>query len=186
MILTHVTITGADGKTDPHKLFELSDDFPLIEWGILIYPDKMGTPRYPTQGWIDHYMRWKPSFVRTAGHLCGSAVTDFFFENSPEDNLKYSRFNRLQLNFRYNKNGSEWGAERMSNSIYRFLFCSDMGRRIIVQQNANNNDFIKILKDRLDPGWRPQIMRPPMMTAAVGDPGMPSVIMGSIAEVPAP
>src|SRR5215470_5339520 len=35
------------------------------------------------------------------------------------------------------------------------------------------------------PGCRPQMMRPPSMTAAVGEPGMPSVIMGSIAATPA-
>ena len=35
------------------------------------------------------------------------------------------------------------------------------------------------------PGCRPQIIRPPSSTAAVGEPGTPSVIIGSSAEVPA-
>ena len=35
------------------------------------------------------------------------------------------------------------------------------------------------------PGCSPQIMRPPSMTAAVGEPGMPSVIIGSMAATPA-
>ncbi len=35
------------------------------------------------------------------------------------------------------------------------------------------------------PGCRPQMSRPPSSTAAVGEPGTPSVIMGSSAEVPA-
>ncbi len=35
------------------------------------------------------------------------------------------------------------------------------------------------------PGCRPQINRPPSSTAAVGEPGMPSVIIGSSALVPA-
>src|SRR5206468_10976728 len=39
--------------------------------------------------------------------------------------------------------------------------------------------------NRSGPGWRPQMMSPPSMTAAVGEPGMPSVIMGSIAATPA-
>src|SRR6266478_9082729 len=30
----------------------------------------------------------------------------------------------------------------------------------------------------IGPGWSPQMMSPPSMTAAVGEPGMPSVIMG--------
>ena len=37
----------------------------------------------------------------------------------------------------------------------------------------------------IGPGCRPQMMRPPSITAAVGDPGMPSVIIGSIAATPA-
>ena len=35
------------------------------------------------------------------------------------------------------------------------------------------------------PGCRPQISRPPSSTAAVGEPGTPSVSIGSSAEVPA-
>src|ERR671935_2625929 len=37
----------------------------------------------------------------------------------------------------------------------------------------------------MGPGCKPQMMSPPSMTAAVGDPGMPSVIMGSMAATPA-
>ena len=37
----------------------------------------------------------------------------------------------------------------------------------------------------IGPGCRPQISRPPSSTAAVGEPGMPSVSIGSSAEVPA-
>src|SRR5688572_5034821 len=37
----------------------------------------------------------------------------------------------------------------------------------------------------MGPGWSPQMISPPSMTAAVGDPGMPSVIIGSIAATPA-
>ena len=35
------------------------------------------------------------------------------------------------------------------------------------------------------PGWSPQMIRPPSMTAAVGEPGMPSVIIGNMAAMPA-
>ena len=35
------------------------------------------------------------------------------------------------------------------------------------------------------PGCRPQMIRPPSMTAAVGEPGMPRVIIGSMAATPA-
>src|SRR3989337_3851388 len=38
----------------------------------------------------------------------------------------------------------------------------------------------------IGPGVSPKIMRPPMMTAIVGEPGIPRVTMGSVADVPAP
>ncbi len=37
----------------------------------------------------------------------------------------------------------------------------------------------------IGPGLRPQIIRPPIMTAAVAEPGMPSDSIGSSALVPA-
>jgi hypothetical protein len=37
----------------------------------------------------------------------------------------------------------------------------------------------------IGPGCRPQIMSPPSITAAVGEPGMPKVIIGSMAATPA-
>src|SRR4029450_10978505 len=37
----------------------------------------------------------------------------------------------------------------------------------------------------IGPGCSPQMMRPPSITAAVGEPGMPSVIIGSMAATPA-
>ena len=37
----------------------------------------------------------------------------------------------------------------------------------------------------IGPGCSPQMMSPPSITAAVGEPGMPSVIIGSMAATPA-
>ena len=38
---------------------------------------------------------------------------------------------------------------------------------------------------RRGPGWSPQMISPPSITAAVGEPGIPSVSMGSMAATPA-
>ena len=40
-------------------------------------------------------------------------------------------------------------------------------------------------RNRTGPGWRPQMKSPAMITADVGDPGMPSVIIGTIDATPA-
>ena len=36
MTLNRVTITGADDFTEPKDLVELSEEFPFVEWAILL------------------------------------------------------------------------------------------------------------------------------------------------------
>ena len=50
-MLTRATITGADEGVDHTALADLSDEFPFVEWGILI-SEKAGRPRYPTARWV--------------------------------------------------------------------------------------------------------------------------------------
>ena len=47
-MLTTVTITGADDRVDPWELARLSEEFPHVEWGVLISTGRAGTPRYPS------------------------------------------------------------------------------------------------------------------------------------------
>ena len=46
-------------------------------------------------------------------------------------------------------------------------------------------DKVRALLKSIGPGCRPQMRRPPSITAAVGEPGMPRVIIGSSADTPA-
>ena len=146
MKITRVTMTGADDKVDPALLYELSDLYDLIEWGILIYPKKTGTPRYPSNEFIEQFMKWKPDFVKTAGHLCGTAV-DYFFAGSYAENSKYAAFNRIQLNFR------DDGSDRFSRMEKINDFQSGFGKRIIIQYNEANSNFILNLKDKMEYFW---------------------------------
>ena len=146
MKITRVTMTGADDKVDPALLYELSDLYDLIEWGILIYPKKTGTPRYPSNEFIEQFMKWKPDFVKTAGHLCGTAV-DYFFAGSCAENSKYAAFNRIQLNFR------DDGSDRFSRMEKINDFQSGFGKRIIIQYNEANSNFILNLKDKMEYFW---------------------------------
>jgi hypothetical protein len=68
----NVTITGADDKVDPHRLLALAEEFPFVEWGILYSVKRQGTPRYPTEHWID-YLTHIPG-LKLSLHLCGKAA----------------------------------------------------------------------------------------------------------------
>src|SRR5689334_18618263 len=71
-----VTLTGADDLTPPRDLARVQKEFPFVEWGILIYPDRpnqAGSARYPSLGWIDRFLEEVPHGHK-ALHVCGAAV----------------------------------------------------------------------------------------------------------------
>lgn len=75
MKLTRVTISGADDGVEHQALYDLSAEFPFVEWGILHSSSRLGTPRYPSHQWVD-------TFVEDCGnadlaiHLCGAAARE--------------------------------------------------------------------------------------------------------------
>ena len=103
MTIDRVTITGADDFTDPKDLVELSEEFPFVEWGILLSASKEGMgPRFPSPKWIEELAQFKDK-INLAGHICGSWVRKLavnidnsVFKERPEF-LEY--FPRIQLNF---------------------------------------------------------------------------------------
>jgi hypothetical protein len=47
-----VTITGADDIVDHDDMLKLCEEFPFLEWGILVSFDRAGTARYPSVPWL--------------------------------------------------------------------------------------------------------------------------------------
>ncbi len=68
----NVTITGADDGVNHHDLAKLSEEFPFVEWGILFSEKRKGSPRYPSNEWIDGLLAHE--IRRTSIHLCGYAA----------------------------------------------------------------------------------------------------------------
>lgn len=104
MPINKVTITGADNSIRPEELLPLSEQYPFVEWAILVSNTKADNPRYPTRSWIDELANLGKSHnLQLAGHICGEWVRDLVihrkptvFEERPEF-LEY--FPRIQLNF---------------------------------------------------------------------------------------
>ena len=78
-MLTTVTITGADDRTRPTDLCELSEEFPFVEWGLLLSASRMGAPRYPSRSWLhdfENVMSTTPDRMHHAMHFCGQCTRD--------------------------------------------------------------------------------------------------------------
>lgn len=99
MKLTKVTITGIDERTDLHELCWLSDEYPFVEFGVLLSKNREGKePRYPSRKWIDDAVRgYIDDDVQLAGHLCGSFARDHLIW-AINRNDQFRRFGRIQLN----------------------------------------------------------------------------------------
>ncbi len=103
--LEKVTITGADDSVKPEELIKLSQEFPFVEWGILLSEKREGSKRFPSRNWkqalaeiVDDHGLDDP--VQLSGHLCGQyvrslavGVNGFSFDPI----LGWAK--RLQLNF---------------------------------------------------------------------------------------
>lgn len=115
------TLTGADDGVDPAMLGELSDKYPIAEWGILLFPKATGQQRYPSYDWIDDLAAASNGRMRLSAHLCGDYAYDFIrgpllSEDKGDDllrwNLKKWGFGRVQLNAMFLEYTEDWHAQR--------------------------------------------------------------------------
>jgi hypothetical protein len=105
--ILYVTITGADDETPTMDLFDLSERYPFVEWGILFSQAKAGVPRYPSHDWVEELCELHSAFKKKnskpnlSAHLCGKWVSDVL-ETSEisffDDSLMNRTFGRTQLN----------------------------------------------------------------------------------------
>lgn len=108
MKLTRVTITGADDAVAPSDLHALADEFPFVEWALLISGSRQGTPRYPSADWLYDIERASCGAVRggqtfvadgwnLAAHLCGQDARAVFDGNDDFFSNPHP-YRRVQLN----------------------------------------------------------------------------------------
>ena len=108
MILSKVTITGADNFTDIQQIIEISKKYPFVEWGILFSKKRLNTPRYPTKYFAYSLRKLAEeqgvNNIKLSAHICGEWTREFFngdftFKNYFESVSYHHIFNRVQLNF---------------------------------------------------------------------------------------
>lgn len=133
-MLTYVSLTGPDDKTNIAALADLSAAFPFVEWALLYVPHNEGAPRNPTRAWREAFFEAHlPS--RGAVHLCGSRAFEELLSNKlPKDVLQASR---IQLNV--NARRVEFTDKQVLDIYRRSL---DLGPGIILQRHANTAALI--------------------------------------------
>lgn len=99
MKLKFVTLTGADDKTDPLAMLELSKKYKYAEWAILFSQSKAGVPRYPSIDWVEKALPILSS-CNLSAHLCGKWVDDANKGHITflDDEDMFDAFDRVQLN----------------------------------------------------------------------------------------
>jgi hypothetical protein len=134
-MLTRVTITGADDKVDPQALLALSREFPFVEWGILFSVKRVGTPRYPSNGWIGELQGLADgNGVNLSAHLCGADARRL---RDSDSWVPLRAFQRYQIN------GYESPVPRIVRlaagpRVEFILQARDMGSLALVGQDARS------------------------------------------------
>jgi hypothetical protein len=144
-MITKFTITGADDSINVESLFELSQKFPFVEWGILLSARSMGGNRFPSKKWIDDLRIAKSLFkhdIALSGHLCGKWVTELLKGNlSAKRELGepiWDMFKRIQINTHAILHEVEPSAfDQMALEQQEFIF----------QYDGMNNDLHLAAKD---------------------------------------
>lgn len=151
-----VTITGADNTIDPSDLVKLSQDFPFVEWGILLSRKRMGESRYPSFTWmVDlHSCTEMYPFLKLSCHLCGAYVREFIkgdvaFVEREIGADKWNMFQRVQLNFHGIKHEhAEVLYALIRKSGKEFIFQHDDVNQQIAFDAARRSHNVSILFDK--------------------------------------
>jgi hypothetical protein len=77
MHLNKVTITGADDSTSIPQLIDLSEEFPFVEWGILVSRRQEGSYRFPSREWMGRLTDVSDR-LQLSMHICGGWVRQIF------------------------------------------------------------------------------------------------------------
>jgi HTH-type transcriptional repressor of NAD biosynthesis genes len=134
-IIKIVTITGADDSIKPKDLFELSEKYPFVEWGILFSSKNNGKKtRYPSLEWVSELMEWS-ELINLSAHLCGDYAKEVISgSDKGHEILKWlsPAFKRFQINYNF-EFGKSHNLREFHNLIDEFP-----NRDFILQYNESN------------------------------------------------
>lgn len=146
MNLDRVTMTGADHSIRPEDLLSLSQEFPFVEWGILVSNSSTGRSRFPYYEWIIKLQEVASVHpLQLSLHICGRWTRDLLigYASLPPFMLNY--FQRVQLNFHADRTKCE--PDKFAKALSEI---SD-GRQFIFQlDGALGNEHMEQVSDSAD------------------------------------
>lgn len=141
-----VTLTGADDTCHPSHLVKLSQEFPFVEWGILIGTNQR-TSRFPSAEWIQTLADvGKGRMLSCSLHICGSPLRSILNRDYSESGDRFNFleslgiFSRFQLNF----HGQPVNAAQAEN-ITEFLDKQQIGKQVVIQLDGVNDWLVSDL-----------------------------------------
>lgn len=149
MNIKYCTITGADDKTDLDAMRKLQDDFPFVEWGILVgSPSNAGQPRWPCNRWVVDLFNYPGNgsfgakYIRRAIHLCGQPLRELLLGNIHDRFMPYALASRDQtITVQLNTHG-----ERHDLSVAGIELIRDLQITPIVQLDGQNTHILTALR----------------------------------------
>lgn len=103
-MLERVTLTGADNTVNPSDLREIHEQYPFVEWGILIGSNG-ACHRFPSVDWIHQLIEERVATnntMRLALHVCGGRLRAIANGRPDIEDILGARlgaFSRVQLNW---------------------------------------------------------------------------------------
>lgn len=143
---TVISVTGADDKTSIEEMQRLSDRFPMLEWGILYYPEKQGIARNPSDEWLAKFVKTN---MRKAIHLCGKEVFKQILAYDGRTVGLISQFDRVQVNINARE---KIFSDAEVLCVYDILFCRCADRLILQYHDASAsiiNTWLTVWVERL-------------------------------------
>lgn len=95
--LKHITFTGIGNDTDPRVLREIQNEYPLVEWGVLMSKNwKENGPRYFGPSFIYDF-KFMELHLNLSCHVCGSIAREVLNNNwNPLIQLAHHHFDIFQ------------------------------------------------------------------------------------------
>lgn len=94
--IDRVTMTGPDDSVSFDECLKMTEEFPFVEWGILVSASQIGSPRFPSIEWLKTIPKGIPNLSM---HLCGRWVRDLLIGKVSFPIEFLDCFRRIQLNF---------------------------------------------------------------------------------------
>ena len=161
--LRYMGFCGIDDSISPEHLRLISHHYPWVEWGALFRSDLAGTPRYPSDQWIEKLrVSYQKSHgeMRLAAHLCCDRCQEVIEGNARfAQNLYDIGFRRVQVNATA-ANGVDVNPDRIYDYVQNIRKCitSVPNMEWIIQCNTETSAI-----------WQELIKSPPLNMSLLYD-----------------